>query len=275
MRTATLVLASAVIIGAFAGCVALQNPPDYQAAAQLLDKGGDVNRADDHGLTPLHYVARCWHSDAEAANLIGLYLAHGANPNARDKGGRTPLFECYDARPLCVQTLLRGGADPYLTDSHGVTAIETRYRRLYAGRQRPIEEVAFVRFADDAKRLLSPQGSIVMPALRVTDKLRGAVLYDGPKVVAKTLRAAARGRVSNLEPPATAVQVLPGSYEIAWVPVGVVVAGGSQASVVGTVPGKPLTTSAEVVGGQRYSVSLQGTNDSRVLTISSERSVTK
>lgn len=60
---------------------------DVMATSRLLKEHPEVARyADSHGTTPLHAAARVWNFIV-VANL----LAAGADPNARDKDGNTPL----------------------------------------------------------------------------------------------------------------------------------------------------------------------------------------
>ena len=49
----------------------------------LITNGADVNAKDDRGATPLHHAI-----DKE---IVELLIAEGADVNAKDKRGRTPL----------------------------------------------------------------------------------------------------------------------------------------------------------------------------------------
>ncbi|MGH9592926.1 MAG: ankyrin repeat domain-containing protein, partial [Bryobacteraceae bacterium] len=55
------------------------------AVKVLLDRRVDVNAVNDSGQTALHFAAQA--SD----DIVRLLVANGANPNAKDKQGRTPL----------------------------------------------------------------------------------------------------------------------------------------------------------------------------------------
>ncbi len=58
---------------------------DVEAVKVLLDRHVDVNAVNDSGQTALHFAAQA--SD----DIVRLLVASGANPNAKDKQGRTPL----------------------------------------------------------------------------------------------------------------------------------------------------------------------------------------
>lgn len=62
----------------------------HALAAALLTAGANANARDRHGRTPLHYAVRM----REARLIIPLLLSHGADPNARanEGTGATPLF---------------------------------------------------------------------------------------------------------------------------------------------------------------------------------------
>jgi len=63
-------------------------PGTVETVALLLAGGADVNAQDGDGQTPLHWAA------SNALNdVVNLLLERGADINARDKYGNTPLQE--------------------------------------------------------------------------------------------------------------------------------------------------------------------------------------
>jgi hypothetical protein len=80
-------------------------------ARLLLEHGADVNARDDLGDTPLHEAA---HGHVDVVRLL---LEHGADVNARDKNGQTPLHEA--ASWGVVRLLPDHGADVNTRDKNG------------------------------------------------------------------------------------------------------------------------------------------------------------
>jgi hypothetical protein len=67
------------------------------------------------------------------ADLVAERLSWGIDPNCAFAGGRTPLIA--NVRSSCpsaatIQALLKGGADPGLTDESGLTALDYARRKL-------------------------------------------------------------------------------------------------------------------------------------------------
>jgi truncated hemoglobin YjbI len=90
-------------------------------ARVLLSAGAsvDVTSGPTRG-TPLHQAARRGHAEVAAA-----LLDHGANIEARDAKGQTPLRRAVNCRRLPVVQLLRErGADPHAEDNRRVTPLD-------------------------------------------------------------------------------------------------------------------------------------------------------
>lgn len=104
---------------------------DAPTLRRLLRDGANPDRPEDLSLmTPL--------MAAETAALAQVLLEAGANPNARDRSGRTPLHHAIRAREVLaiLPLLLRSGADPNVCAEGGrgttplMTAIESWFEEL-------------------------------------------------------------------------------------------------------------------------------------------------
>ncbi len=87
-----------------------------------LEAGADPNARDEDGDTPLHHAAA--DNDGGEGEAAALLLAAGADPNARNNRGRTPLHN-YGIGFEVVVLLLEAGADPNARDQDGNTPLDS------------------------------------------------------------------------------------------------------------------------------------------------------
>ena len=100
-----------------------------EIAKLLLDAGADPNSALNHRRgRPLHYagdgyiVSKLWNEKNQVA-MIQLLLKAGADINAQDKNGATPLHRAVRTRcAAAVKCLLDAGADTTIKNKPGSTA---------------------------------------------------------------------------------------------------------------------------------------------------------
>ena len=92
---------------------------DTGLVIELLKAGADPDACDDQGRTPLIEAAFGGHVDTVSA-----LLAAGADPNARDPDGWSPLIEAASkGRFEVVKLLLAAGADANATNREGRSAL--------------------------------------------------------------------------------------------------------------------------------------------------------
>lgn len=98
----------------------------WAIARQLISKGADCSARNRRGAEPLHYAADAnrWSPAAQARTISGL-IHSGANPNATDKSGVTPLHRAVRTRcAAAVKALLAGGADSRRKNGSGSSPLD-------------------------------------------------------------------------------------------------------------------------------------------------------
>jgi len=87
----------------------------------LIQHGADVNAVDAKGNSPLH-VGMPSHVHRDVVTIL---MQHGANPNLRDEHGDTPLHVAVilNRSAEAVQALLNGGSDVHIRNIQGKTPL--------------------------------------------------------------------------------------------------------------------------------------------------------
>jgi ankyrin repeat protein len=93
---------------------------DAAAARSALDQGADINARNRSGRTPLMMAAVTRNLD-----LVKTLLAQQADVRATDSAGMTALmWAAFGGDPAIVRALLEAGADVNARDTNGETALE-------------------------------------------------------------------------------------------------------------------------------------------------------
>jgi len=123
-----------------------QTPLYWAAAAthkdiveMLVANGAKVNiRDDSFGRTPLHNAVMDSHKlspDSNRSQIAAILLAKGADVNAKDKEGNTPLhFATQQGHTKTIEILIANGADVEAKDGNGRTALHIAEKMASKGR---------------------------------------------------------------------------------------------------------------------------------------------
>lgn len=154
-----------------------------ESVAILLKKRADPNFADQDGYTALHHIASSW-PQKRMATTVDQLLAAGADINARDKLGRTPLMmTAYAGKkdPDPETIFLSRGADPNLTDLAGNTFLH----QLISGATSRKDPAAII------GRLIKGGASVDIPNNAKVTPLMLAIKKRQPDIVGLLLAAGA------------------------------------------------------------------------------------
>ncbi len=141
----------------------------------LIDAGGNLNAANDYGVTPLALAC-----DNAAGEMVERLLAAGANPNTGRTTGETPLMTCArTGNTKAVQALLARGADATATDPlSGQTALMW----AVGERQTEVARVLIAHGADVHTRTKGDFTALLIAARTDEPALAGLLLDAGANV---------------------------------------------------------------------------------------------
>ena len=151
---------------------AVKNQDETQIEA-LLAKGADVNAKDENGRTPLYMSGSKY--------VAEVLLARGADVHARDENGQTPLHWAARRNPGAAEVLLARGAEINAKDNKGISPLHVT---AFSDRQ-DIAEVLLARGADVHARNENGQTPLHVTAFSGARSVAELLLAKGADVNAR------------------------------------------------------------------------------------------
>ena len=97
---------------------------DIEAVKWHLANGADINARDNDGITPLIWVAV-----RNKMQAVELLIAEGADVNVKDKFNNTPMYRAaFAGQSEIVQVLIANGAGVNVEDAKGETPLDAAER---------------------------------------------------------------------------------------------------------------------------------------------------
>ena len=98
---------------------------NIEAVKKNLADGADVNADDGGGVTPLHLAAMKGHQHIVYLGIVELLITKGADVNAKDEDGHTPLyFAAVRDHKEITELLIAAGADVNVKNKFGKTPLD-------------------------------------------------------------------------------------------------------------------------------------------------------
>ncbi len=130
----------------------------------LIAQGADVNAKDNDGETPLHYAASGYEESPGRHHLaiIELLIAQGADVNAKDKNDWTPLHKAYNNTAI-TKLLIANGADVNAKNKRGMTPSDLSTSWSNFSRKKSVYQIQRGTIRDDGTIIIDEEKTYIKP----------------------------------------------------------------------------------------------------------------